>query len=83
MSNHREPWEEAAYELLAPLRSERIAPDDSLLVEATMRRVHSEITLNEVVDLFTSTFVLRFFAPVLDLVAAGLGNLSREGDRDE
>ena len=81
MSTDREPWEKAAHELLEPLRIEQVAPDESALVEATMRRVHSEITLHEVVDLFTSTFVLRFFAPVLDLVAAGLGNLSREGDQ--
>ena len=81
MSSDREPWEQAAHELLEPLRIEQVAPDESALVEATMRRVRSEITLHEVVDLFTSTFVLRFFAPVLDLVAAGLGNLSREGDQ--
>jgi hypothetical protein len=81
MSNDHEPWEQAAYELLEPLRIEQVAPDESVLVEATMRRVHSEITLLEVVDLFTSTFVLQFFAPVLDLMAAGLGNLSREGDQ--
>jgi hypothetical protein len=81
MSSDREPWEQAAHELLEPLRVEQVAPDESALVEATMRRVHSEITLHEVVDLFTSTFVLRFFAPVLDLVASGLGNLSRQGDQ--
>jgi hypothetical protein len=81
MSNDHEPWEQAAYELLEPLRTEQVTPDESVLVEATMRRVNSEITLHEVLDLFTSTFVLRFFAPVLDLVAAGLGNLSREGDQ--
>jgi hypothetical protein len=81
MSDDREAWEQAAYDLLEPLRTEEVPPDESALVEATMRRVHSEITLHEVVDLFTSTFVLRFFAPVLDLVAAGLGNLSREGDQ--
>jgi hypothetical protein len=80
MSNDREPWEQAAYDLLETLQSDPVAPDESALVEAIMRRVHSEITLHEVVDLFTSTFVLRFFAPVLDLVAAGLGNLSEEGD---
>jgi len=68
MSSDREPWEQAA-------------PDESVLVEATMRRVHSEITLHEVLDLFTSTFVLRFCAPVLDLVASGLGKLSGEGDQ--
>jgi hypothetical protein len=81
VSSHQEPWEQAAYELLEPLRTEPVASDESDLVEATMRRVHSEITLHEVVDLFTSTFVLRFFAPVLDLMAAGLANLSREGDQ--
>ena len=81
MSNDREPWEQAAYDLLEPLRIEEVAPNESALVEETMRRVHSEITLHEVVDLFTSTFVLRFFAPVLDLVASGLANLSREGDQ--
>jgi hypothetical protein len=80
MPNDYEPWEQAAYALLEPLRSEQDTPDEFALVEATMRRVHSEITLHEVVDLFTSTFVLRFFAPVLDLVATGLGNLSKEGD---
>ena len=81
MSDDREPWEKTAYVLLEPLRTEQVAPDESALVEATMRRVHSEITLHEVVHLFTSTLVLRFLAPVLDLVAAGLGNLSREGDQ--
>jgi hypothetical protein len=81
MSNDREPWEQAAYDLLEPLRAERVAPDEPALVGAAMRRVHSEITLHEVLDLFTSTFLLRFFAPVLDLVAAGLGNRSAEGDR--
>jgi hypothetical protein len=81
MSDDHQAWEQEAYDLLEPLRIEKVAPDESALVEATMRRVHSEITLHEVVDLFTSTFVLQFFAPVLDLVAAGLGNLSREGDQ--
>ena len=81
MSDDRELWEQAAYDLLEPLRTEEVALDESALVGATMRRVHSEITLHEVVDLFTSTFVLRFFAPLLDLVAAGLGNLSRERDK--
>ena len=81
MSDVREHWEQEAYDLLEPLRIEEIAPHESVLVEETMRRVRAEITLHEVVDLFTSTFVLRFFAPVLDLMAAGLGNLSREGDQ--
>jgi hypothetical protein len=81
MPNDREPWEAAAYRLLGPLRAEQVVPDEPALVEATMRRVHSEITVHEVLDLFTSTFVLGFFAPILDLVAAGLGNLSREGDQ--
>lgn len=81
MSTDHEPWEQEAYQLLEPLRSEQIAADEPFLVEATMRRVHSEITLHEVVDLCTSTFVLRFFAPLLDLAAAGLGSLSREGDQ--
>jgi hypothetical protein len=81
MPDDREPWEQAAYDLLEPLRTEQVAPDESALIEATMRRVHSDITLHEVVDLFTSTFVLRFFAPLLDLVASGLDNLSREGDQ--
>ena len=80
MSTDREPWEQTAYDLLEPLRIEHAPPDESALVEETMRRVRSEITLHEVMDLFTSTFVLRFFAPVLDLVATGLGNLSKEGD---
>jgi hypothetical protein len=81
MSVDREPWEAAAHALLEPLRTDQVAPDEAALVDATMRRVHSEITLHEVVGLFTSTFVLRFFAPVLDLVAAGLGNRSSKGDR--
>ena len=83
MSSHREPWEQAAYDLLELLRADRVPSDEATLIDATMRRVHSEITLREVVDLFTSTFVLHFFAQLLDLVAAGLGNLSKEGDRNE
>ncbi len=77
--------EEIAEELLGLLRDEESAvPAD--LPDTTIRRVQSLLTVRDIVDLTTIVFVLQFFAPLLDLIAAMLGHElpdDRGEDRDD
>ena len=64
--------EELAEELLGALRDdEPEAPAD--LSGKTIQRVNSLLTARDLIDLTTIVFVLQFFAPILDLIAAMIG----------
>ena len=61
-----------AAELLAKLRDEDPStPGD--LPDRAIRRVQDMLSARDLIDLATVVFLLQFFAPVLDLVAAMLG----------
>lgn len=59
---------------------EEVVPDD--LPEKTIRKVHSLLTLRDLIELTTGVFILQFFAPILDLIAAALGHDDHRGDTD-
>ena len=75
--------EELAEQLLGTLREdEPEAPDD--LSGKTIQRVNSLLTARDLIDLTTIVFVLQFFAPILDLIAAMIGrDLSDTNRTDE
>lgn len=58
-------------------------PND--LPEKTIRKVHSLLTLRDLIELTTGVFILQFFAPILDLIAAALGQdrVDESGKSDE
>ena len=72
--------EEVAEELLESLRedSSEMPPD---LTDKTMRKVRALITTRDLIDLTTIVFVLRFCAPLIDLIAAMLGQDPQPKDR--
>lgn len=59
--------ERAAAEILAPLRAEEVAMPAELSAR-TMDRIHTAISAKELVELTTSVFVLRVWAPALDIL---------------
>ena len=66
------PDEDIARDLLAIL----IDDDDaapSELPDRTIRKVQSELTSRDLIDLTTFVFLMRFCAPLLDLIAALFG----------
>jgi len=64
--------EEIAEELLKLLREdEPEAPED--LPDKTIRQVRALITTRDLLDLTTLVFILKFCAPLIDLIAAMLG----------
>ena len=72
--------EQVARELLEALReAEPDAPSD--LPAQTLRTVRSMLTARELIDMATVVFLLRFCAPLLDLVVALLENPDPERDR--
>lgn len=80
MPEARRPDTEVVDELLEGLRAEQVsAPPD--LPQRTMRRVRASITARDLLDLSTAVFLLRFCAPILDLVAAMLGWHEANEDR--
>jgi len=74
-----------AEELLAALRDETPAPAEDL-PDRTIRRVQDLLSARDMIDFATVVFLLQFFAPLLDLVAAMLGHElpddSRRNDGD-
>jgi hypothetical protein len=67
-------------ELLASLREdEPEAPPD--LPDRTVRKVQAILTARDLVDLTTMVFVLRFCAPLIDLIAALIGRDESPHDR--
>ena len=74
--------EELAEELLGALRDdEPEAPVD--LSGKTIQRVNSLLTARDLIDLTTIVFVLQFFAPILDLIAAMIGRDLRDTHRTD
>lgn len=73
MAEASRPDEEVADELLRVLRSDEAeAPAD--LPDRAIRKVEASITGRDLIDLSTVVFVLRFCAPLMDLLAAFLGH---------
>lgn len=48
------------------------------LLERTLLQVHAEITARDIVGFATAVFLLRFCAPILDMLAAPFASTSRE-----
>lgn len=75
--------EEVIEELLGVLRDEEV-PEPVDLPDKTLRKVRAAITSRDLVDLTTSVFILQFCAPLLDLIAAFLGqDVSRPENRND
>lgn len=80
MAEPSRPDEEVAEELLQVLRGDE--PEASPgLEDRTIRKVQASITARDLIDLSTVVFLLRFCAPLLDLLAAFFGHDSTSGDR--
>ncbi len=80
MAEPQRPDEEVAGEILELLRGdEPAAPDD--LPNRAIRKVQASITARDLVDLTTIVFVLRFCAPIIDLIASMFGATSSSQDR--
>lgn len=72
--------EQVVRDLLEGLRAEeRSAPEG--LPERTVQKVRASITARDLLDLSTWVFVLRFCAPILDLIATMLGRTPTQPDR--
>ena len=70
--------EEIAEELLQLLRDdESEAPKD--LPDKTIRQERALITTRDLLDLTTLVFILKFCAPLIDLIAAMLGRAIMPG----
>ncbi len=80
------PDEEVAEELLSLLRDEGDEVPAGL-PERTRRKVQASLTARDLIDLTTIVFVLRFCAPLLDLIAAFFGgspsNTEDQGSSDD
>jgi hypothetical protein len=78
------PDEAVAEEILQVLRGDESPPPGDLEVK-TLRKVHALITTRDLIDLTTFVFLLRFCAPLLDLVAAlfGVGSSARNRRTDD
>ncbi len=81
MTDPERPDEEIADELLALLREES-EPPPADLPERTIRKVQASLTARDLVDLTTIVFVLRFCAPILDLIAAMFGGRASDSDEE-
>ena len=80
MAEPQRPDEAVAEELLHLLRDEEPqAPDD--LPERTLRKVRASITTRDLIDLTTVVFILRFCAPIIDLIASLFGATPSPPDR--
>ncbi|MCR9095235.1 MAG: hypothetical protein NXI30_13525 [bacterium] len=80
MSNddRREPFdfdsdEDFVRDLLGSLEGDRPAPPETL-DDQTIRKVQAELTSRDLIDLTTFVFLMRFCAPLLDLLAAFFGH---------
>ncbi len=81
MANEPRPDEEIAEELLEVLRDDASeTPPD--LPDKTIRKVRALITTRDLIDLTTFVFILRFCAPLVDLIVAMLGGESEPTNRE-
>jgi hypothetical protein len=84
MTESRQNDEELAERLLEVLREgDPEAPAN--LPDKTIRKVQALMTTRDIIDLTTVVFLLRFCAPLIDLIAAMLGNdpLNQESETRE
>ena len=65
--------EDFVRDLLGNLDDDRPSPPDSLN-DQTIRKVQAELTSRDLIDLTTFVFLMRFCAPLLDLLAAFFGH---------
>lgn len=64
--------EDVARDLLSVLvQDDAVAPEE--LSDQTIRKVQNELTSRDLIDLTTFVFLMRFCAPLLDLIAALFG----------
>ncbi len=82
MSNdERRDDEEVARDLLSVLHDD--APGEpEALTDRTIRKVQNELTSRDLIDLTTFVFLIRFCAPLLDLIAAFFGHDDPEADHE-
>ena len=74
------PDEDVARDLLSILHDDD-SPAPEELPERTIRKVQHELTSRDLIDLTTFVFLMRFCAPLLDLIAAFFG--VNPEDRDD
>jgi len=65
--------EDVAQELLGLLAQDR-SDAPAQLPDRTIRKVQAELTSRDLIDLTTFVFLMRFCAPLLDLLAAFFGH---------
>lgn len=65
--------EDFVRDLLGSLEADRPSPPESLN-DRTIRKVQAELTSRDLIDLTTFVFLMRFCAPLLDLLAAFFGH---------
>lgn len=83
MSDPSRQDESFAADLLEVLKRDVPAPPERL-EERTQRKVRASLTTRDLIDLTTVVFLLRFCAPIIDLVAAMFGaEPNRENRRHE
>lgn len=81
MANEPRPDEEIAEEILEVLQEDASeTPTD--LPDKTIRKVRALITTRDLIDLTTFVFILRFCAPLVDLIVALLGRESESSNRE-
>ena len=72
MSADERQDEDVARDLLSILEGDEPSPPDALS-DQTIRKVENELTARDLIDLTTFVFLMRFCAPLLDLIAAFFG----------
>ena len=81
MANEPRPDEEVAEEILGVLRDDASeTPPD--LPDKTIQKVRALITTRDLIDLTTFVFILRFCAPIVDLLVAILGGEREPSNRE-
>lgn len=74
--------EEFVRSLLEDLAEEE-CPTPEGLPKRTLQKVRASITTRDLLDLSTAVFLLRFCAPILDLVATMIGREPQDDGRTE
>lgn len=72
--------EEVVGELFGVLRGDDALPPEAL-PDKTIRKVEASITSRDLVDLVTFVFMVRFCAPLIDMIAALFGHTPERDDR--
>lgn len=75
--------EDFVQELLESLKSD-VPETPERLEERTRQKIRSSLTARDLIDLTTVVFLLRFCAPLIDLIAAMFGaDITPDNRRDE